>query len=163
RIPLRRLRPVLGRVGMDCAQGPAAVRELRVLRRVEPVLRRAPDGHHRLRLVRGTAAGAHCNTWRAEGVVDRLHCNQPFRTPILRYNDLSPQCDAAKRWIDTAVGRGIALFVIGLALKLCLADLVFGPVADRVFAPGAERTVADAWLGATTFSLQVYCDFAGYS
>ena len=83
--------------------------------------------------------------------------------PILRYNDFAPQCDTAKRWEETALGRGLTLFVVGLAMKLCLADLVFGPVADRVFAPGAERSVTDAWLGATTFSLQVYCDFAGYS
>ncbi|MEP7205679.1 MAG: MBOAT family O-acyltransferase [Casimicrobiaceae bacterium] len=83
--------------------------------------------------------------------------------PILRYYDFAPQCDVEKRWVDTALGRGLALFVIGLALKLFLADLIFAPVADRVFALSGEPTVADAWLGATTFSLQVYCDFAGYS
>ncbi|HZP88074.1 MAG TPA: MBOAT family O-acyltransferase [Burkholderiales bacterium] len=83
--------------------------------------------------------------------------------PILRYNDFEPQCHVDKRWRDTALGRGVAMFVIGLGLKLCLADLVFGPVADRVFALDAHPTVRDAWLGATTFSLQVYCDFAGYS
>ncbi len=83
--------------------------------------------------------------------------------PILRYYDFTPQCEVEKRWADTALGRGLALFVFGLALKLCLADLVFAPVADRVFALGAEPTAAHAWLGATTFSLQVYCDFAGYS
>lgn len=83
--------------------------------------------------------------------------------PILRYNDFTPQCAVAKRWIDTALGRGLAMFMVGLSLKLFLADLVFGPVADRVFAIGAQPTVADGWLGATMFSLQVYCDFAGYS
>lgn len=83
--------------------------------------------------------------------------------PILRYNDFQPQCLTEKRWIDTAVGRGLALFAVGLALKLCFADLIFGPVADRVFALGAHPTARDSWLGATNFSLQVYCDFAGYS
>lgn len=83
--------------------------------------------------------------------------------PILRYYDFAPQCEAEKHWRDTALGRGVAMFVIGLALKLCLADLIFGPVADRVFMLGSQPTVRDAWLGATTFSLQVYCDFAGYS
>ncbi|MDQ6620688.1 MAG: MBOAT family protein [Pseudomonadota bacterium] len=84
--------------------------------------------------------------------------------PILRYNDFAPQCDVSKRWSETALGRGLAMFVIGLALKLCLADLVFGPVADRVFGSGgAQPTTPDAWLGATAFSMQVYCDFAGYT
>lgn len=81
--------------------------------------------------------------------------------PILRYGDFSPQCAAAKAWADVDVGRGLALFVYGLALKVCLADLVFAPVVDRVFAAGAGT--GDAWLGATSFSLQAYCDFAGYS
>lgn len=83
--------------------------------------------------------------------------------PILRYNDFEPQCATIKRWRDTSLGRGLALFVTGLALKLALADLVFGPVADRVFALDARPALSDAWLGATGFSLQVYCDFAGYS
>ncbi len=83
--------------------------------------------------------------------------------PILRYNDFAPQCDVAKSWRSTALGRGMALFVIGLALKVCLADLVFAPVADRVFAVGARPDFATSWLGASAFSLQVYCDFAGYS
>jgi alginate O-acetyltransferase complex protein AlgI len=83
--------------------------------------------------------------------------------PILRYNDFNPQTEAIKRWTDTAQARGLALLALGLALKVCLADLVFAPVADRVFGAGAAPGLADAWLGASAFSLQVYCDFAGYS
>lgn len=83
--------------------------------------------------------------------------------PILRYGDFSPQCDAAKPWRSTSTGKGLALLVYGLALKVCLADLVFAPVADQVFAPAAKAGFAESWLGASAFSLQVYCDFAGYS
>jgi alginate O-acetyltransferase complex protein AlgI len=32
-----------------------------------------------------------------------------------------------------------------------------------VFARGATPGVVDVWMGATSFSLQAYCDFAGYS
>lgn len=83
--------------------------------------------------------------------------------PILRYNDFNPQTQAPVAFADTAQGRGLALLCIGLALKVCLADLVFAPVVDAIFAPTAQAGFADAWLGATTFSLQVYCDFAGYT
>ncbi len=83
--------------------------------------------------------------------------------PILRYGDFEPQCAVAKTWGATALGKGLALFTFGLALKLCLADLVFAPVVDQVFAAGAAPGAADIWLGATSFSLQAYCDFAGYS
>jgi D-alanyl-lipoteichoic acid acyltransferase DltB (MBOAT superfamily) len=83
--------------------------------------------------------------------------------PILRYNDFNPQTAAPKPFAETAQGRGLALLFIGLALKICLADLVFAPVVDAVFAPAGHPGMAESWLGATTFSLQVYCDFAGYS
>ncbi len=85
--------------------------------------------------------------------------------PILRYGDFSPQCVTAKSWASVEVGKGLALFVYGLALKICLADLVFAPVVDRVFVTGSNAMlgIADSWLGATSFALQAYCDFAGYS
>ena len=83
--------------------------------------------------------------------------------PILRYGDFSPQCEEPKSWHSAEVGKGLALFVFGLALKVCLADLVFAPVVDRVFAAGVHAGFGESWLGATSFSLQAYCDFAGYS
>ncbi len=53
--------------------------------------------------------------------------------------------------------------MFGLALKVCLADLVFAPVADQVFGHAVDAGFAESWLGASAFSLQVFCDFAGYS
>ena len=83
--------------------------------------------------------------------------------PILRYGDFSPQCLEPKSWRSAPVGRGLTLLVFGLALKVCLADLVFAPVADQVFGHVADAGFAESWLGASAFSLQVFCDFAGYS
>jgi alginate O-acetyltransferase complex protein AlgI len=83
--------------------------------------------------------------------------------PILRYGEFAPQCEVAKTWQSTPLGKGLALFAYGLALKVCLADLVFAPIADQVFARGASFGTADLWLGASAFSLQVFCDFGGYS
>lgn len=83
--------------------------------------------------------------------------------PILRYDEFAPQCTAEKIWRSTSLGRGLTLLMFGLALKVCLADLVFAPVADPIFAHPTEAGFGEAWLGASAFSLQVYCDFAGYS
>ncbi len=83
--------------------------------------------------------------------------------PILRYGDFSPQCLEPTSWRSVSVGRGLTLLVFGLALKVCLADLVFAPVADQVFGHASEAGFAESWLGASAFSLQVFCDFAGYS
>jgi alginate O-acetyltransferase complex protein AlgI len=83
--------------------------------------------------------------------------------PILRYGEFEPQCAAEKPWRTTALGKGLTLFVYGLALKVCLADLVFGPIVDQVYAGGTAFGTADLWLGVASFSLQAYCDFAGYS
>ena len=83
--------------------------------------------------------------------------------PILRYGDFSPQCLVEKSWRSAELGKGLTLFVYGLALKVFLADLVFAPVADQVFGHAAQVGTAESWLGASSFSLQVYCDFAGYS
>ena len=68
-----------------------------------------------------------------------------------------------KSWRSAPIGKGLTLFVYGLALKVFLADLVFAPVADQVFGHATQVGMAESWLGASAFSLQVYCDFAGYS
>jgi alginate O-acetyltransferase complex protein AlgI len=83
--------------------------------------------------------------------------------PILRYGDFQPQCLVEKSWRSTALGKGLAFFIYGLALKVGLADLVFAPVVDQIFAPGAAPRTAEMWLAGSSFALQAYCDFGGYS
>jgi alginate O-acetyltransferase complex protein AlgI len=58
---------------------------------------------------------------------------------------------------------GLALMVLGLFMKVVIADSGLAAAADAVF--GAEKAVgfADAWLGTLAFSGQIFCDFAGYS
>jgi alginate O-acetyltransferase complex protein AlgI len=46
-------------------------------------------------------------------------------------------------------------------MKLLVADSV-APLADRIFALEAP-TMAEAWLGALAYSIQLFFDFAGYS
>jgi len=83
--------------------------------------------------------------------------------PITPYRDLAPQLAASRRAALDDVFRGIERFSLGLATKTLLADTL-GETADRVFAlDPATLTPAHAWLGALSYTFQIYFDFAGYS
>jgi alginate O-acetyltransferase complex protein AlgI len=82
--------------------------------------------------------------------------------PILRPNELMSQLRAKRRAMDARFALGIALFTLGLVKKLVFADTI-GEVVDPVFKPG---TVASGWeylLAFYGFSMQIYCDFSGYT
>src|SRR5512145_47002 len=82
--------------------------------------------------------------------------------PIIRYHDIADQLASRNVELE-GFAYGIRRFVIGLAKKVLVANVVAGP-ADRIFAlPGAELTPAHAWLGLVCYSLQIYFDFSGYS
>ncbi|HEY7789411.1 MAG TPA: MBOAT family protein [Vicinamibacterales bacterium] len=82
--------------------------------------------------------------------------------PIIRYHDIADQL------ATRLVGRedfalGIQRFIIGLAKKVLIANVVAIP-ADRIFAmPVDQLTAAHAWLGVVSYTLQIYFDFSGYS
>jgi alginate O-acetyltransferase complex protein AlgI len=82
--------------------------------------------------------------------------------PIIRYRDIADQL--ARRIVSLDdFAAGVRRFVIGLAKKVLIANLVAGP-ADRIFAmPSAELSAAHAWLGIVCYTLQIYFDFSGYS
>jgi alginate O-acetyltransferase complex protein AlgI len=82
--------------------------------------------------------------------------------PIVRYRDVAGEVEhRPRRSADFA--QGVERFVIGLAKKVLIANVVAVP-ADRVFAlPGDELTAALAWYGAACYALQIYFDFSGYS
>jgi alginate O-acetyltransferase complex protein AlgI len=82
--------------------------------------------------------------------------------PIIRYRDIADQL--ARRVVSMDdFAYGIRRFVIGLAKKVLIANVVAGP-ADRIFAlPAAELSAAHAWLGIVCYTLQIYFDFSGYS
>ena len=82
--------------------------------------------------------------------------------PIVRYSDIMEKID--HRDVDLKrITEGTIRFIYGLAKKCIIAD-VLGEVADEVFAmPDNALTVALSWLGAITYTLQIYYDFSGYS
>jgi alginate O-acetyltransferase complex protein AlgI len=82
--------------------------------------------------------------------------------PIIRYRDIADQLAQRVVSID-GFAYGVRRFVIGLAKKVLIANVVAGP-ADRIFAlPSAELSTAHAWLGVVCYTIQIYFDFSGYS
>ena len=82
--------------------------------------------------------------------------------PIIRYRDIADQLARRVVRLDD-FAYGVRRFVIGLAKKVLIANIVAGP-ADKIFAmPAAQLSLAHAWLGIVCYTLQIYFDFSGYS
>jgi alginate O-acetyltransferase complex protein AlgI len=87
--------------------------------------------------------------------------------PIVRHNEIIQQyvLHPLRAGFDERFSRGLTLFVIGLAKKTLLADQL-SPLADPLFAASAAGTalgMAESWIAAIAFGLQIYFDFSGYS
>lgn len=86
--------------------------------------------------------------------------------PIVRHNQLIPQFHETPpdEILKERFAKGLLFLVIGLVKKLFIADSA-AIIADPVFNAAAAGAVgmADAWLGAVAFSVQLYFDFSAYS
>jgi D-alanyl-lipoteichoic acid acyltransferase DltB (MBOAT superfamily) len=83
--------------------------------------------------------------------------------PILRAHELIPQIVKAPHFkLHNLIG-GIKNVIMGLFLKVGLADQI-APWVDEAFnAPPSSLGGLDVWTMAFGFGLQIYFDFAGYS
>ncbi len=83
--------------------------------------------------------------------------------PIMRFGDFNGQVAIPREVSADGVALGAYMLIGGLFLKIVGADHVFAPISDIVFNPDYNAGFFAAWAGAISFSMQVYCDFAGYS
>lgn len=82
--------------------------------------------------------------------------------PIIRYRDLADQLARRIVTLDD-FAYGVRRFVIGLAKKVLVANVVAGP-ADKIFGmPLTQVSTAHAWLAVVCYTFQIYFDFSGYS
>lgn len=81
--------------------------------------------------------------------------------PIIRYHTIVRRL-SARRMSLGRVSAGMRIFVIGLAQKILIADEV-ARIAETVFDRLDAPSVAEAWLGLSAYTIQIYFDFAGYS
>lgn len=80
--------------------------------------------------------------------------------PVLRYHLLAEQFRNRTHSLDH-FSRGSVLFMVGFCKKVLIADSV-APLADAAFAAPLP-TLADAWLGAVAYTIQLFFDFSGYT
>jgi alginate O-acetyltransferase complex protein AlgI len=81
--------------------------------------------------------------------------------PIVRYKTIARQLDARRATLGRA-SVGARIFIIGLAQKVLVADVV-APLARVAFDQSPHRELTEAWIGLTAYTVQIYFDFAGYS
>ena len=84
--------------------------------------------------------------------------------PIIRHRDMIPQFVAEKNFsVDYKnIAYGITLFAMGLFKKTVIADYL-SPWAGEVFSRTDSLTFFEAWIGALSYTFQLYFDFSGYS
>ncbi|MDB5410643.1 MAG: acyltransferase [Rhodospirillales bacterium] len=86
--------------------------------------------------------------------------------PLVRHSEIIHQFalhPARISW-ERCLAQGAALFVIGMAKKMLIADYLAN-WADHVFAASSAAHVSmlDAWTGVLAFTFEIYFDFSGYS
>ncbi|MCM2681223.1 MBOAT family O-acyltransferase [Echinimonas agarilytica] len=80
--------------------------------------------------------------------------------PVLRYKDLADQFEY-RTHTYAKFSEGASRFMQGFIKKVFIADTI-APIADFAFG-SSDPSMADAWLGAIVYAIQLYFDFSGYS
>lgn len=82
--------------------------------------------------------------------------------PIVRYADIEQQLKQRTLSVRK-FGQGAERFIIGLAKKVIIANMV-GQVFHQIAGlPMGSFSVLTAWTGCASFAFQIYFDFSGYS
>ena len=82
--------------------------------------------------------------------------------PIIRPSELIPQLLRNKSTTMGSVGFGLTLFTIGLVKKVFFADSM-GDVVNPVFDNPVGHSLLTYWLAMLGYTVQIYCDFSGYT
>ena len=82
--------------------------------------------------------------------------------PIVRFSDVQFQLRNRQYKLPRIID-GVRVFVIGLSLKVVLANQIGAIWSDASMIGYDSLSVPYAWLAMTAFSLQLYLDFWGYS
>lgn len=82
--------------------------------------------------------------------------------PIVRYTDIEKEINHREVRLEDFC-KGIEIFIIGMFKKVILANTL-GLIADSIWDAGViQNTIAIAWLGIISYTLQIFFDFSGYS
>ena len=82
--------------------------------------------------------------------------------PIVRASDFLPQLDEDRPMTRANLAEGFQIFLFGLIKKVVIADRLAVGV-DVVFASPLNYSGLSILLAVIAYSIQIYCDFSGYS
>ena len=86
--------------------------------------------------------------------------SQLIAGPIVRYAQIADELKGRVHSL-ALFGLGARRFMVGFCMKVIIADTL-SPLVDAIYKLPVP-TLADSWLGAVAYTLQLYFDFAGYS
>ena len=82
--------------------------------------------------------------------------------PIVRAKDLLHQFDRAPVFAEVPLRSALLLFLLGFVKKAVVSDNL-APFVDQYFASPASYTASSSWLALAFYSVQIFCDFSGYT
>lgn len=82
--------------------------------------------------------------------------------PIVRASDFLWQVQKDHRLREVDFDHSVNMILRGLVKKILVADVIVGFV-DTVFATPEAYGTINTWLAIVTYTIQIYCDFSGYS
>lgn len=83
--------------------------------------------------------------------------------PVVRAKDLLPQIEANSNPTRQMSSEGLFLIMTGLIKKVVIADYISGNFVDRIFDNPLLYSGFENLMGCIGFTVQLYCDFSGYS
>ena len=83
--------------------------------------------------------------------------------PIVRAKDFIPQIYEAYSLTAQQYKRALYLILTGLIKKVLISDYISVNLVDGVFGNPSAYTALEAIMAAYGYTLQIYCDFSGYS
>jgi D-alanyl-lipoteichoic acid acyltransferase DltB (MBOAT superfamily) len=83
--------------------------------------------------------------------------------PILRGSTLLAQLAAERSLTRADVAAGMARLATGLVKKVLVADVLGVGIVDSVFTDPGRFTAPEVLVALYAYSLQIYCDFSGYT
>ena len=83
--------------------------------------------------------------------------------PIARPSELLPQLERAPSIDRARVSDAFFLIMIGLVKKVVFADYLSVNLVDRIFDEPEGYTATEVVVALYGFTLQIYCDFSGYT
>lgn len=82
--------------------------------------------------------------------------------PIVRADKFLPQIQENKRASLNNIYGGLWLIIVGIIKKAIIADYI-SQYNDLIFNDPATYTGVQAFMGVLGYTMQIYCDFSGYS